>query len=287
MSKIVNPIPPRAFELIRDRIGEILISELASQTAMTYDENLDATVHVEKTVPFQAVEFPAVNVALSRGGFDNATILKKDGNYTYHIDVWTRAKSTDSDGGDSLSMFKLHRLIGVIDAILSDHQYNTLGFEKPFISRVFVDEIGIAEPKRTEDAESVMMGRLMFQVRVPENVETLEASLIEGFDTQVKIGKTDKGYIFSGENTPVPPPTCPPGEVFNTLNIKIGEAPSGGFFVVEDSNVSNSDDSYSVDLPATQDLEIPDTTYEIYVNGVPDQSFVVPSVKSITINIEP
>jgi hypothetical protein len=33
--------------------------------------------------------------------------------------------------------------------------------------------------------------------------------------------------------------------------------------------------------------EIPDTTYNIYVNGVLDQSFSVPTLKAETINITP
>lgn len=198
MSKIENPIGPRAFAKVRDRIAEILIDELANQTAITYDEDLDATVFLERSSPFQHVEFPCVNVCLSRGSFDNATILKKDGHYTYNIDCWTRAKSTDDDGGDTIAMLKLQKLIGVIDAILSDHQYITLGFERPFISRVQVDEISIAEPKRNEDASSVMMGRLTFVVRVPENVETLTGTLIQGYETHVKIGTTEKGYKYEG-----------------------------------------------------------------------------------------
>ncbi|MBL4810567.1 MAG: hypothetical protein JKY43_10985 [Phycisphaerales bacterium] len=285
MSKIVNVIQKRAFEIIRDRIGEILIDELANQVAISYNEDIDATVFVERSVPFQAVELPCVNVSVTRGGFDNATIVNKDGTYTYNIDCWTRAKTTNDNGGDSLAMFKLQRLAGVLDAILSDHQYNTLGFVKPYISSTFVEELAIAEPKRNEDAESVMMGRLTFVVRVCEGVEKLEANLIDGFDTSVKIGNTDQGYIYSGNNTPVPPPVNPGGTVFNSLNVEIGVAPSGGFFVVPDSNISNSDDSFSVDLPATENLELPDTIYEIYVDGVLDQSFTVPALTDQIINI--
>lgn len=49
--------------------------------------------------------------------------------------------------------------------------------------------------------------------------------------------------------------------------------------------VTNSDNSYiqSGDSP----LELPDTTYNIYVNGELDQSFSVPTLKDETINISP
>ena len=88
----------------------------------------------------------------------------------------------------------------MIDAILSDHQYNTLGFAAPFISNTHVDTLVIAEPKRTDDGSHVMMGRITFVVRVPENVEKLTGKLIDGYDTVIKIDTSAKGYKIIGEN---------------------------------------------------------------------------------------
>lgn len=47
--------------------------------------------------------------------------------------------------------------------------------------------------------------------------------------------------------------------------------------------VSNSDDSYLQTI--TDDLELPDTTYDIYVNGIFNQSVTLPTLKDETINI--
>lgn len=197
-SRIPAAIEPRAFEKIRDRIVEILVVELAHQTAITYNEVLDADVYRERSVPFDKTDLPAVNVAVAKGDFNNASLLQKDGNYVYHIDCFTRAKTDDDEGGDAKAMLKLHSLMGVCDAIISDHQYKTLGFAPPFLSGRRIEEMQIAEPKRNEDAESIMMGRLTLIVRVPETVNKLPGTLIVGYETQVKIDDTEKGYIYIG-----------------------------------------------------------------------------------------
>ena len=101
--------------------------------------------------------------------------------------------------GDQASMFKVQKILGVCRAILSDPRYKTLGFEPPFVMNRHVENIESPKPKNS-DLKSVVMARLPILVRLPENVELLTASLIEGYDTQVKLAETDKGYKFVGDN---------------------------------------------------------------------------------------
>ena len=54
-----------------------------------------------------------------------------------------------------------------------------------------------------------------------------------------------------------------------------------------DGTAENSDATYSVLVPSGGALVLPDTTYNIYVNAVLDQSFSVPSISTQTINITP
>ncbi len=61
-----------------------------------------------------------------------------------------------------------------------------------------------------------MMGRLILSVRVVETVRLQDYSLLEGFDTAVKLSLTDKGYVFSGDTPYIPPDTCEP--VLITIN---------------------------------------------------------------------
>lgn len=241
MAVINNPIAQRPFEVIRDRIANILADELWNQSVINYDESLDATIYTERFVPFDRSDMPCVNVMLTRGNFDNYKAIDKDGTYQFFIDVYHRASTTDSVGADEMAHRNLHRLIGVIDAILSDTRYVTLGYERPFISRVEVTEIKIAEPKDDHDAQSVAMGRVFFSVRVPSSVESIQPRLMAGYDTQVKIGTTDIGYIYSGANIPVPEPTCEPVLIYLANGTVIATVNSGGEYYIPDTPVTVTD----------------------------------------------
>ena len=193
---ITQAISPQAFELVRDRIGEILTSELAAQADFTYGEIPDLTVYSERFIPFDNTELPAINISLSRGLLDSQTAIQSDGAYRFNVDVHTLSPSSEGSPGDSEAMHKLHRLIGVVRAILEDPIYKTLGFVPPFVMNRHVEEIAIADPD-PQDTASVVMGRLIFVVRVPETVNLIVPNLISGYETNVKLALTDKGYVFS------------------------------------------------------------------------------------------
>ena len=207
MAQIKEIIPAQYFEVIRNRIAEILTDELDNQVVLTYDTDLEATVYVDRFVPFDHTDTPAVNVSFSKGDYNNQTVVDVDGAYSYFIDVFTRANTTDTDRGDKLAMFKLHKLLGVCRAIIQNPLYKTLGFEPPFIMSRQISNISIAAPQKEGDALSVVMGRLILTIVAPEDTQLLTAKLIAGFDTQVKLSLTNKGYIYSGDNIPIPPVT--------------------------------------------------------------------------------
>lgn len=196
MPKIINAIPKQAFELIRDRIGFILKDELPSQATLNSDSNLDASVFCERIVPVNESELPIVNVSLLDGSYDSSNIRLRNGGYTYAVDVHFKAKTTNSQDGDTASNFRLQRLLGVCQAILLDHRYRTLNFPAGFISSVKVSEFKIATPPNKQDAESTTMGRIFLMVKACETVELIDADLIDGNDTRVKLCLTDKGYEY-------------------------------------------------------------------------------------------
>jgi len=268
MAIITEQIAPRKFELIRDRIATILQSEITNQAAIQSDPKLNAVVFLERFVPFQEVEMPAINVGFANGDYQNLTQIKQEGTYNFNIDVYYSANTTVANRADQIASVDLQRLMGVCQNILSHQRYNTLGFAAPYIQHVEVSSIKIAQPENNKDASSVMMGRLVFTVIAPESNVTTVPTLIAGYDTQVLIGNTLNGYVFSGTSLPLPPVTCAPGEVRDSGGLVLGQAPSGGFFGVADSIVSNSDDSDVVNVLATQNLEIEDITYNIYIDNL-------------------
>jgi len=197
MSVITTLIPSQSFELIRDRLGLIIADELHNQSLLDNgNPDIDANVFVERLIPIDHSEMPLVNVMLAKGVYDSHTQTQSDGTYTYHLDFYTKAKSKNNEEGDKLAVLKLHRLIGIGRAIISDYRYNTLAFVPPFVMSVKVTEVNIADPGN-QDSVSSCMGRLTVVVKAPEHSQLKEPVTIGNFHTQIKLVETDKGYFYA------------------------------------------------------------------------------------------
>jgi len=218
MPKITDAIGEAGFELVRNRIGEILITELAEQHDLNPITGVtNATVYIERFRSFDNVEVPAVNVTIATDEFGQRTAVSGDGTVTYNIDCYTSAPTTASVAGDTSAMVRLQRLLGICRAILMDSRYLRLDFNAPFIMSRAVTSMQLSKPVDAQDGLSMVMGRLVMAVRIPEEVSQAVLLEIAGYDTQVKLGLTNKGYVFSGDNIPVPPVTGSEISVNGTL----------------------------------------------------------------------
>ena len=96
---IPDAIPPRAFEIIRDRIARILADEIPSQATLKSDPDLALIneIFVERFVPFDHTEVPAVNVSLSNGDYDNFTQIDQTGTYIFNVDVYANSNTIGSE----------------------------------------------------------------------------------------------------------------------------------------------------------------------------------------------
>lgn len=206
MSAIIDALIPRQqFEVVLDRIGEILAVEFENQSLLgSYDLD-DITIFKERTVPCQPAELPIVNVSVYTGDYSEETQYQSQGTYRYLIEVMTNADSEEpgsgNDGrGDRLSALKLMRILGIIRAIIMDPRYKTLGFAMPSIGHRGVENIYfMAAPH--QDANTSRTGRLILMVKVPE-VPASFVTPIEFSDnfTRVKLHDTQYGYswVFVG-----------------------------------------------------------------------------------------
>jgi hypothetical protein len=201
MSVINEPIGTQSFELIRDRIAEILAEELDMQNQLTYNPLMNAVVYVERFIPFNESELPAVNVQLARTGIDGHDVLDADGTNYFFIDVYTKAATIKSDSGrvdgGGLSVRLMHKLIGVIRAILEDSRYKTLGFMPPFIHYRRIVEFKFANPK-VGDLGSTSQGRITLEVKASLENGVTTPRLIRGYETVVKLHETEEGYYYFG-----------------------------------------------------------------------------------------
>ena len=274
-------ISTRAYELVRNRIAQILATELPNQAVLHSDAGLNADVFIDRIVPLHDEEMPLINIVMGSGNWDNFTRFKQDGTYTYNVDIYTKSAGTSTEMGDVLSMNKLQKLAGVVQGILMHPQYITLSFAAPFIEHTEVNSITMGIPNNTLDASNVTQARLTFVVRVPET-ETANTPLdIAGWSTQVKLGLTDKGYLYSGDAPIIPDPVC---EVLtfvyntdNTLLVSKTVSDNDNTIITPDITVTDSDGSTStvpsgVDIVCTPgggtaNVTNSDGTYNDTVNG--------------------
>lgn len=195
MAKLDYIIGLRKYELIRNRIGEILADELAHQYDLTADPNLKAPVYIERTVPISTDETPIINILTVRGDYGSQDAASTLGNYQYYIDCYASSKTKGTDRGDYLASVYVQRLTGVIQAILENPVYRTLGYAAPFNASICVKSIYFPEPI-TNDTESLKTARIEVVVEAPEENKLIEPTLIASYTTQVKLGQTDKGYRY-------------------------------------------------------------------------------------------
>lgn len=195
-SKITYPITAQGFELVRDRIGEILIEELANQFVLNPDPDINCGVSIERSTPYNKTELPAVNISLFNGTYGKKEQRGVEGVYQYNLDVFHASKAKGAVGGDTLSAKKLQKLMGLVRFILENPIYKTIGFAPGFIGRVWFTEMGISDVKEKDDGVNTIMGRLILNVLLLEENVLLTPALIQGFETHVKINQTDNGYYY-------------------------------------------------------------------------------------------
>jgi len=201
-AKINTVIPAQSFEIIRDKIALILKEELANQATLAVNPKLNATVYIERYSPpnsSELSEVPIVNVLLGQGDYSNQDVTQSTGTYLYFIDIYTKEKANDDKGGDERAIISLQKILGVCRGILEATQYLTLGFTYPFVMGRKINSIQIAGPG-DPGSDSLVRGRLILEVRVPEYQETVTANVLDGTDTTVRIDTSPHGYLWVVDN---------------------------------------------------------------------------------------
>lgn len=195
MPLINRIIDPRTYEVIRDRIGEILTIELLNQFNLTENILFNVPVFVQRSKPVNQDEDKIINVSVDSSRYSGQTTLTANGDYTFFIDVVVTGASTSDGRGDVLTAHKAQKLAGVVAGILEDPQYITLGFAKPFIGRSHVMEITPGTIERGEVTE-------LNVVRVTMNVQSIQSEVPqEGIPltesaTSVYLAETELGFQF-------------------------------------------------------------------------------------------
>ena len=205
MAQITQAIGPSRLELVRDAIGTILRDELTNQATLQASTDPDLSSQLtalnifgERFYPINDNEMPAIDIFLFNADFDNKFQHSKRGTYHYYIDIFTASDATSSSAADATSSLRAHRLAMLINAILEDPNYLTLGFTPGdgVVQTTIMRNIKRTEETNTRDGRAVMMYRMIFEVVVTEDTQTIQGLPLTLVTTNVRIDETDIGYQY-------------------------------------------------------------------------------------------
>lgn len=193
-SVITGVIPKQGFELCRDAIGAILLTELTAQKTRQGNTDFPEDVNVlsESLPPADASDFITINVSLSNANYSHMTQSEAEGKTIYIIETYASgSNSTDS-------VFRLHKFLGMIGYIFRSAQYRMLGFQPGLIAGTYVESFTIGESKK-EDSGYTSYGQLQLAVRIQEGAQAWTGVPLNDALSSVSLGLTDKGfqYVFT------------------------------------------------------------------------------------------
>lgn len=196
---IINEIiTPRSWIQVRDRIGLIIADELFNQSAMTYEDWINADVYVERWRPITHEEcliHPVVTVGIESITPSSESWIDSRQSISFSIMIHTAMMSTQQESNDILSMFRNQYLTSIIHAILSHPQYVRLGFNPPFIERRRVSDIKFGQSNRQESM-GLSVSIITFDVQVSQCEPMMNGLPIAGASTMFKLNETDKGFLY-------------------------------------------------------------------------------------------
>lgn len=194
---MLSKIESQRFELIRDAIGRVLCAEITDQVKLQPIGFENIHVCLERTVPFDKTELPAINICYVESRLtDENTAFESTYDNKFFIEVYANAKSEMNAKGDKLSAVLVTKIMGMVRAILRNERYYYLDFEEKFIQSRKVENIARTQPRIQNDNENTASGVVEVHYFASETTE-LETGTLAGYlDTTVKLVDTEKGYKF-------------------------------------------------------------------------------------------
>lgn len=194
---ITEIIPQQNFEIIHDKIGEVLLTELDNQKVLqparlteevgVFKERITSVDHTEEVV---------ISVLLDGFQSSYATQSDQQNRTNYFIDIYASGKAETNQDGDDVVGTKLQKYLGLCRYILQSHKYKTLGLPLGTIGNTNVDSGQMFEQQNTQDASFSRMCRIGFSVKIMENQNLWDGIALDNNITKVLLDLTDKGYQY-------------------------------------------------------------------------------------------
>ena len=201
---------PQAFELVRDRIAEIIAAETMQQQALAMTAGADPSayalrVFTERANPIGEWTFtdegederPIVNVmfkSLSIGGMDGDVVRRQSYDATYDIDCYGYAIAFEDEYGathsaDEFSAREAQRAAGLVRAILMAGPYTYLGVPRgagQLVGKRWITSVTAFERQADErTVQSVQGVRISLSVRVNEVSPQVIGDPFEGYGIEI------------------------------------------------------------------------------------------------------
>lgn len=198
MAALLNGIIPKSgFELVRDAIGAILLTELTNQkTLQGTDFPEEINILAESLIPSDSADSVTINVLLDSATYGGMTQKDAMGRTLYFIDISTSGTEKSDTTGSTDSAFRRDRFVSMIGYIFRSAQYRMLGFDPGLIGGTYVESFATLDPYKKEDSDFTSFARIQLAVRIYENAQAWVGIEIVGNDSVVKLDLTDKGYKF-------------------------------------------------------------------------------------------
>ena len=200
------------FEIVRDRIAQIIVDESANQVALATTAGKsdptqwDLRVFTERAEPWEQVQrdqeanrvsdVPIVNVWFESLTFDERksnVVSRQQGPGTFSIDVYGFGRSIETveghNPGDSVASLKMQQGVRLVRNILMSGYYVTLGWDLPqtTVGQRFIRSIAAFQPN-AKDSPAIRMatGRISFEVSFNETSSEYTGSTLEKVSTDIK-----------------------------------------------------------------------------------------------------
>jgi hypothetical protein len=199
MAIITESIPRQGFEIVQNRIGEILLTELTNQKVLQGFTS-DFGVFLERQEPFDKSEDVMITVMLAGADYKGYTTKDSQGDTTYIIDVFASGAASSTLQPSLEARDKIFLYVGMIRYILSSGKYLTLGLPPGLIGGKYLEsfkfDIDFSNfgNHSNYDARFIRFARMVFSVRIQENQDLWTGIPLLGNDTLVTLDATNKGF---------------------------------------------------------------------------------------------
>lgn len=205
MAIITEVIGKQGFEVVQEKIAEILLLELTNQKKLQILPS-DFGVFMERQEPHDKSEDVMISIMLNGANYENFTPKGSEGITSYIIDVVAGGIANSKLSPSLVARNKLFKYVGMIRYILSSAKYQTLDLPKGLINGRYVETIKLDVDfsnfgnHSNYDAGFIRFARILFSVRINERQDLWEGVPLIANTTKVSFDNINKGFQLKFNN---------------------------------------------------------------------------------------